>query len=107
VVDGNVYRVLARYFGISTPINSTKGIKEFKQLAQSLIDIKNPGTHNQAMMEFGALVCKPKIPECNSCSINKICKSYKLKKKFKSSKKTKILKKNYDIFCYLNKEKKK
>ena len=64
MVDGNVYRVLSRYFGIDTPINSVKGIKEFKNLAQTLIDIDNPGTHNQALMEFGARQCKPQNPNC-------------------------------------------
>jgi A/G-specific adenine glycosylase len=54
VVDGNVYRALARYFGIATPINSSLGIKEFKNLAQQLIDVDKPGNHNQALMEFGA-----------------------------------------------------
>ncbi len=73
VVDGNVYRVLARYFGISTPINSTKGIKEFKQLAQQLLDTENSGTHNQAIMEFGALVCKPQNPTCSNCPLNDSC----------------------------------
>ncbi len=55
VVDGNVYRVLSRYFGVNTPTNSTSGIKEFKTLAQTLIDISQPGTYNQALMDFGAL----------------------------------------------------
>lgn len=73
VVDGNVYRVLSRYFGISTPINSTKGIKEFKELAQHLIDTKNPGTHNQAVMEFGARMCKPQNPDCDNCPLNNSC----------------------------------
>ena len=73
VVDGNVYRVLSRYFGISTPINSTKGIKEFKLLAQELIDVKDPGTHNQAIMEFGARMCKPQNPDCISCPLNESC----------------------------------
>lgn len=73
VVDGNVYRVLARYFGISTPINSTKGIKEFKQLAQQLISSKQPGTHNQAVMEFGARMCKPQNPDCDNCPLNNSC----------------------------------
>ncbi|NLP57813.1 A/G-specific adenine glycosylase [Lutibacter sp. B1] len=73
VVDGNVYRVLARYFGIDTPINSTKGIKEFKQIAQQLIDKKNPGTHNQAIMEFGARLCKPQNPDCLLCPLNDSC----------------------------------
>jgi len=69
VVDGNVYRVLSRYYGIDTPINSTKGIKEFKQLATSLIDKDNPGNYNQAIMEFGARQCKPKSPDCTSCPL--------------------------------------
>ena len=73
VVDGNVYRVLARYFGITTPINSSKGIKEFKTLAQKLIDEKQPGTFNQAIMEFGAIQCKPQSPNCSICPLNTSC----------------------------------
>ena len=73
VVDGNVYRVLARYFGVKTAINSSKGIKEFKALAQTLIDPKKPGTHNQAIMDFGALQCKPQNPLCESCPLNDSC----------------------------------
>ena len=73
VVDGNVYRVLARYFGVNTPINSSKGIKEFKELAQTLIDSKQPGTYNQAIMDFGALHCKPQNPLCETCPINESC----------------------------------
>jgi A/G-specific adenine glycosylase len=73
VVDGNVYRVLARYFGIDTPINSTLGIKEFKQLASSLIDEQHPATYNQAIMDFGAQQCKPKNPDCTICPINTSC----------------------------------
>ncbi|MFD1293171.1 A/G-specific adenine glycosylase [Lutibacter holmesii] len=75
VVDGNVYRVLARYFGIESAINSTKGIKQFKQLAQELIDVKIPGTHNQAVMEFGARMCKPQNPDCEICPLNSSCAS--------------------------------
>jgi A/G-specific adenine glycosylase len=77
VVDGNVYRVLARYFGIVTPINSTKGIKEFKLLAQELLDVKIPGTYNQAIMEFGAQICKPQNPYCDSCPLNSSCGALK------------------------------
>lgn len=80
VVDGNVYRVLARYFGIDIPINSTKGIKEFKLLAQELIDTKIPGTHNQAIMEFGARMCKPQNPDCTSCPLNASCLALKTNK---------------------------
>ncbi|MEO9572316.1 MAG: A/G-specific adenine glycosylase [Polaribacter sp.] len=73
VVDGNVYRVLSRYFGINTPINSSKGIKEFKTLAQSLIDTLQPGTFNQAIMDFGALHCKPQNPLCETCPFSDSC----------------------------------
>ncbi|MEI6866552.1 A/G-specific adenine glycosylase [Flavicella sp.] len=69
VVDGNVYRVLARYFGIATPINSAKGIKEFKILAQSLLETEDPGQYNQAIMDFGALKCKPQNPNCETCTL--------------------------------------
>ena len=92
VVDGNVYRVLSRYFGIDTPINSSKGAKEFKALAQELIDEKNPAEFNQAIMEFGATHCKPQNPDCNDCPFNKGCIAFnksrinKLPVKIKSAK---------------------
>lgn len=73
VVDGNVYRVLARYFGIETAINSTEGAKNFKKLAQKLLDLKHPATFNQAIMEFGAIQCKPKNPNCFSCPFQNSC----------------------------------
>lgn len=77
VVDGNVFRVLSRIFGISTPINETQGIKEFKKLASELLDKEDPGNHNQALMEFGALICTPKKPKCNSCIFNTMCLALK------------------------------
>ncbi|MFY9241537.1 MAG: A/G-specific adenine glycosylase [Polaribacter sp.] len=73
VVDGNVYRVLARYFGIKTAINSSAGIKEFKKLAQTLLDETQPGTFNQAIMDFGALHCKPQNPLCETCPFSNSC----------------------------------
>ena len=73
VVDGNVYRVLSRYFGIETPINSSTGNKEFKELAQTLIDTSKPGTYNQAIMDFGAIQCKPKNPICLFCPFSESC----------------------------------
>ena len=73
VVDGNVYRALSRIYGISTPINTGKGFKEFKALAQELIDKKEPATFNQAIMEFGARQCKPKNPDCAVCPFNGKC----------------------------------
>ncbi len=73
VVDGNVYRFLSRYFGIKTPINASKANKEFKSLAQQLIDKKNPSEFNQAIMEFGARQCKPQNPDCTKCPFNESC----------------------------------
>jgi len=77
VVDGNVFRVLSRLFAVDTPINSTKGKKEFFKLAQSILDINNPGEHNQAMMELGALVCRPKNPDCVNCPVQYHCEAFK------------------------------
>lgn len=76
VVDGNVYRVLSRVFDIETPIDSTEGKKQFAQLAQELISTTNPDTHNQAIMEFGALHCTPANPKCVSCPLIAMCLSY-------------------------------
>lgn len=76
VVDGNVYRVLSRLYGIDTPIDSSAGKKEFQELAQQLIDHTQPGLHNQAMMEFGALACVPVNPDCESCPLKTTCKAY-------------------------------
>lgn len=76
VVDGNVFRLLSRYFGISTPINSPKGKKEFTELANQLIDREQPGLFNQAMMEFGSLQCKPQNPLCGTCPVRPDCQAY-------------------------------
>ena len=73
VVDGNVYRVLSRYFGIETDISSSKAKKEFQQLADEVLDKKNPSLFNQAIMEFGALQCTPKNPNCEICIFNTSC----------------------------------
>ena len=76
VVDGNVYRVLARVFGIDTPIDSTAGRKQFKVLATELLDVKYPGDHNQAVMELGATVCTPKSPDCMHCPLQAKCVAF-------------------------------
>lgn len=73
VLDGNVFRVLARFFGNYTPINSLAGKKEYGALAQKLIDKKKPGIYNQAIMDFGADICKPAAPLCSSCPLKKKC----------------------------------
>ncbi|MCE5332409.1 MAG: A/G-specific adenine glycosylase [Bacteroidales bacterium] len=76
VVDGNVYRVLSRLFGIDTPIDSGKGIKQFARLAQDFLDLSQPGLHNQALMEFGALQCVPASPDCKSCPLVMDCRAF-------------------------------
>ncbi len=73
VVDGNVFRVLTRLFDISTPINSSKGKKEIEALAQDLNVGDDYGSFNQALMEFGAIQCTPKLPKCNQCIFSTEC----------------------------------
>ena len=73
VVDGNVYRVLSRHFGIATPINSTEGKHEFAALAQSLLPPKEASAYNQAIMDFGAIQCTPKSPRCVLCPLQESC----------------------------------
>ena len=79
VLDGNVYRVLSRYFGIHTPIDSSMAKKEFFNLANTLVPARQAGDYNQAVMELGALVCVPRNPICIECPLNKGC--YALQKK--------------------------
>lgn len=79
-VDGNVYRVLARYFDIETPVNSGKGMKEFKELSQELMGNQDPWSYNQAIMEFGATHCKPNNPYCESCPLSNSCLALKKNK---------------------------
>ena len=73
VVDGNVFRVLSRFFGIDTAIDSTAGKKLFTVLAEELLDKKKPGIYNQAIMDFGAVICKPKNPLCAVCPLKIAC----------------------------------
>jgi len=73
VVDGNVIRLLSRVFGIDTPFDTTKGKKQFQQLAQQLLLEKKASVYNQAIMEFGALQCKPKSPNCSICPMQEFC----------------------------------
>ncbi len=73
VVDGNVYRVLARYFGVDIPTNSSEGIKYFKALARKVMDADNIRDYNQGIMEFGAMQCSPKSPDCKKCPLSDSC----------------------------------
>ena len=75
VVDGNVYRVLARHFGIDTPINTTEGKKEFAAMAQSLLPVKEAAEYNQAIMDFGAIQCTPQSPRCLICPLMESCEA--------------------------------
>lgn len=77
VVDGNVYRVLSRFFGIDTPIDTTIGKHLYNTLANELLHKKMPGIYNQALMDFGATICKPQLPLCNTCPMRKKCEAYK------------------------------
>ena len=76
VVDGYVYRVLSRLFAVDTPIDTTKGKKQFAELAGMILDPKNAGTHNQAIMELGALQCVPQNPDCGVCPLKDKCVAF-------------------------------
>ncbi len=76
VVDGNVYRVLSRVFGITTPIDSPAAKKQFTDLAQQLLDKKNPHDYNQAIMDFGATCCTPQTPQCLHCPMADFCVAF-------------------------------
>ena len=78
VVDGNVQRVISRYFGITTAVDTNRGKKLYQELAESLLDKKEPGLYNQAIMDFGAIICKPQNPLCPQCPQQGDCVAYKL-----------------------------
>lgn len=78
VLDGNVFRVLSRYFGISTPIDTPEGKKLFSQLAKALLYQDDPAVYNQAIMDFGAVVCKPQQPACETCILRGDCQAFHL-----------------------------
>ena len=75
VLDGNVYRVLSRYFDLDTPIDTTAGKKLFTRLADEQLDRDRPGDYNQALMDFGALQCTPSLPECPRCPLRPHCRA--------------------------------
>jgi A/G-specific adenine glycosylase len=76
VVDGNVYRVLSRYMGVAEPIDTEAGKKIFDNLAREALDANQSATYNQAIMDFGALVCKPRQPMCEACPVNQRCQAW-------------------------------
>lgn len=101
VVDGNVYRVLSRFFGIATPIDSTAGKKEFRKLADELLPQEQAALYNQAIMDFGATVCMPKNPLCNICPHQSRCHAWYTKTIGELPVKAKKIKKRPRYFYYL------
>ncbi len=100
-IDGNVYRVLSRVFGIETPIDSTIGKREFSELASELLDRQNPSVFNEALMEFGALQCTPQNPDCNSCPFRDQCIAFNQNKIATLPFKSKKIKVKNRYFNYL------
>ncbi len=80
VLDGNVYRVVARFYGIDVPVNNHLGKKYFMDYAQKLTPKKSCGDYNQGLMDFGSLICRPKLPLCDKCMLAKNCIARKMKK---------------------------
>ncbi len=76
VLDGNVYRILARFFGVSLPIHTPQAQKVFSSLAQQLLPVESPAAHNQAMMDFGAIWCTPAQPQCARCPMQEYCRAF-------------------------------
>ena len=105
VVDGNVFRFLSRYFGVETPINSTKGFKEFKAIAQRILPESNRGEHNQAIMEFGARQCKPSSPLCDQCPFVNSCVAVQknlIEKLPVKIRKTKVSKRYFNYLVFIS-----
>lgn len=101
VVDGNVYRVLSRFLGIREAIDSTNGKKDFQDAADTLLDPTSPDTYNQAIMEFGALLCTAKSPNCEACPLNHECYAHKHHLQEELPFKAKKLKQKNRYFHYL------
>lgn len=101
VVDGNVFRVLSRFFGIETPTDSTAGKKMFNDLAQQALDVTQPGKYNQAIMDFGATQCTPQLPNCPQCPLQAHCTAFHQNLVDKLPVKTKSIVKKERFFYYL------
>ena len=101
VVDGNVYRVLSRYYGITTAIDSTEGKKEFQTLAQSLLPTSEPADYNEAIMDFGAIQCTPSSPSCTTCPLCETCVAFREQRMNELPVKSKKVKQRERHFTYL------
>jgi A/G-specific adenine glycosylase len=103
VVDGNVFRVLARFHGISTPTDTKEGIAIFNSLADQSLAKKQPGLYNQAIMDFGATVCTPSNPDCVACNLSSKCVAFNVNKVNQLPVKLKRItkkKRHFDFFCF-------
>jgi A/G-specific adenine glycosylase len=101
VIDGNVYRVLSRIFGIKDDISTGSGQNRFRELAEELIPDSQPGDYNQAVMELGALICIPRSPDCKKCPVNNFCVAFKKRIQGRlpvKTKKIKIRKRYFDYY---------
>ncbi|SIS40540.1 A/G-specific DNA-adenine glycosylase [Zobellia uliginosa] len=107
VVDGNVYRVLARYFGVDLAINSTEGVKYFKKLAREVMDVGRIRDYNQGIMEFGAIQCVPKSPDCEACPLSESCVALQMKRVGDlplKLKKTKVRSRYFNYIVFVSKD---
>jgi A/G-specific adenine glycosylase len=101
VVDGNVFRVLARFFGIEADISSPKGVKQFQELAKTLLPTQQSQTYNQAIMEFGALQCTPQKPNCMFCPLQASCVAHATGRQDSLPVKTQKIKQKERYFHYI------
>lgn len=103
VVDGNVFRVLSRFYGIATPTDSKEGIALFNELADKNLAKDAPGSYNQAIMDFGATVCTPSNPDCVACNLASKCIAFNVNRVNQLPVKLKRItkkKRNFDFFCF-------
>lgn len=100
VLDGNVFRVLSRFFGCETEINTTKGKQFYSKLANELLDKKRPAEFNQAIMDFGAVICKPALPLCSECPLQGKCVAFIKNKVAELPKNSKISMQKERFFNY-------
>ena len=101
VLDGNVFRVLSRYFGIELSINTSEGKRFYRELSQLLLDKKYPAEYNQAIMDFGAIICKPSLPLCAECILRTKCFALKNNKVGELPVITKVKKQKERFFNYI------
>jgi A/G-specific adenine glycosylase len=103
VVDGNVFRVLSRFFGVSTPIDTKEGLTIFNAIASQNLAIESPGIYNQAIMDFGATVCTPSNPDCIACNLSSKCTAFGVNKVNLLPVKLKRItkkKRHFDFLCF-------